>query len=76
MEMSDAYSVASRAAMSRRQPRRTFARLTCFDLACPNCGTLDCVSAQRPWWKSKTNFDPWRSRWRSVEPSLRPSGER
>jgi hypothetical protein len=64
MQTSDAYSVASRAASSRRQPRRTFARLTAFDVACPTCGTVDCVSAQRPWWKRKTNFDPWRSRWR------------
>lgn len=45
-------------------PRRTFARLTAFDLACPRCGTVDSVSCLRPWWKKKTNFDPWRSRWR------------
>ena len=45
-------------------PRRTFARLTAFDVACPQCGTVDSVSSVRPWWKRKTNFDPWRSRWR------------
>ena len=50
---------------SRRQgSRRTFARLTAFDVACPQCGTVDSVSCLRPWWKRKTNFDPHRSRWR------------
>ena len=44
--------------------RRTFARLTAFDVACPQCGTVDSVSCLRPWWKRKANFDPWRSRWR------------
>lgn len=44
--------------------RRTFARLTAFELSCPDCGAVDVVSFQRPWWKRKTNFDPWRSRWR------------
>jgi hypothetical protein len=43
--------------------RRTFARLTAFDVACPQCGTVDSVSSLRPWWKRKANFDPWRSRW-------------
>jgi hypothetical protein len=46
------------------QPRRTFARLTAFDVACPRCGTVDIVSCKRPWWRRKTNFDPHRSRWR------------
>ena len=44
--------------------RRTFARLTAFDLSCPSCGTVDSVSFSRPWWKRKANFDPFRSRWR------------
>ena len=47
-----------------RSPRRTFARLSAFDVACPQCGTVDSVSCLRPWWKRKTNFDPHRSRWR------------
>ena len=46
------------------QRRRTFARLTAFDVACPECGTVDCVKHGRPWWKRKTNFNPWLSRWR------------
>ena len=52
--------------LSRSQTvRRTFARLSAFDVACPNCGTVDSVSAVRPWWRRKAkNFDPWRSRWR------------
>jgi hypothetical protein len=51
--------------LSRSQgSRRTFARLTAFDVACPRCGTVDSVSCLRPWWKRKANFDPWRSRWR------------
>ena len=48
----------------RHGPRRTFARLTAFDVACPQCGTVDSVSCLRPWWKRQANFDPWRSRWR------------
>jgi len=48
----------------RRSTRRTFARLSAFDVSCPNCGTVDSVSAIRPWWKKKAkNFDAWRSRW-------------
>jgi hypothetical protein len=50
---------------SGSQPaRRTFARLTAFDVACPQCGTVDSVSRLRPWWKRKANFNPWTSRWR------------
>jgi hypothetical protein len=65
MQMSDAYSGGVLERSSRSQPaRRTFARLTAFDLACPVCGTVDSVSSLRPWWKRKANFDPWRSRWR------------
>ena len=60
MRMSDPFSAANPGFMHRR----TFARLTAFDVACPNCGTVDCVSSLRPWWKRKANFDPWRSRWR------------
>jgi hypothetical protein len=63
--MFDTTSSSNLAAFSRSHgPRRTFARLTAFDLACPQCGTVDSVSCLRPWWKRKTNFDPWRSRWR------------
>ena len=68
MQRFDAVSRGDRNTRSASSPlgvvRRTFARLTAFDLACPNCGTVDCVSAVRPWWRRKTNFDPWRSRWR------------
>jgi hypothetical protein len=65
MQMIDPSSRRAVAALSRSQPsRRTFARLTAFDVACPVCGTVDSVSALRPWWKRKANFDPWRSRWR------------
>jgi hypothetical protein len=65
MQRSDAFHVGDLGAMSRPQPaRRTFARLTAFDVACPNCGTVDCVQRGRLWWTRKTNFDPWRSRWR------------
>jgi hypothetical protein len=65
MQMSDAFSVRDVSGNSRPQPsRRTFARLSAFDVACPNCGTVDCVQQGRLWWKRKTNFDPWRSRWR------------
>jgi hypothetical protein len=44
--------------------RRTFARLTAFDVACPQCLSIDSVSCLLPWWKRKANFDPVRSRWR------------
>ena len=65
MQMSNASSTGYLTEQSRSQPgRRTFARLTAFDVACPQCGTVDSVSSLRPWWKRKTNFDPWRSRWR------------
>src|SRR4029450_1699526 len=49
---------------SRTIGRRTFARLSAFDLACPRCGSVDSVSSLRHWWTKKTNFDPPRSRWR------------
>jgi hypothetical protein len=47
-------------------PRRTFARVVGFDLACPNCGAVDAVrpSSGLPWWKGTKCFDSWRSRWR------------
>jgi hypothetical protein len=47
-------------------PSRTFARLVSFDVACPNCGTVDCVrsASGQPWWKGTRGFDLWRSRWR------------
>ena len=47
-------------------PARTFARLVGFDLACPNCGAVDCVRSASglPWWKGARRFDSWRSRWR------------
>lgn len=47
-------------------PSGTFARLFGFDLACPNCGTADCVRSRSglPWWKGTRQFDSWRSRWR------------
>ena len=47
-------------------PSRTFARVLGFDLACPNCGAVDCVrtSSGVPWWKGTRQFHPWRSRWR------------
>jgi hypothetical protein len=65
MQMLNAHSTGYLPESSRSQPiRRTFARLTAFDVACPQCGTVDSVSRLRPWWKRKTNFDPWRSRWR------------
>jgi hypothetical protein len=65
MQGIDGFSALEFQHKSGSQPaRRTFARLTAFDLACPNCGTVDSVSSLRPWWKRKTNFDPWRSRWR------------
>jgi hypothetical protein len=63
--MFEAISSGSFPGASRgHSPRRTFARLTAFDVACPQCGTVDSVSSLRPWWKRETNFDPWRSRWR------------
>ena len=63
--MFDATLRSNLPALSRRHgSRRTFARLTAFDVACPQCGTIDSVSRLRPWWKRKANFDPWRSRWR------------
>ena len=50
MQMSNASSTGHLTDQSRSQPgRRTFARLTAFDVACPNCGTVDCVSSLRPW---------------------------
>jgi hypothetical protein len=65
MQKSDAYHMSELLAGSRPQPaRRVFSRLTAFDVACPNCATVDSVSCSRPWWKRKVNFDPWRSRWR------------
>jgi hypothetical protein len=65
MQMSNAFSTGYLTEQSRSQPRRrTFARLTAFDVACPQCGTVDTVSSLQPWWKRKTNFDPHRSRWR------------
>jgi hypothetical protein len=47
-------------------PRRTFARVVGFDLACPNCGAVDAVRSASglPWWKGTKCFDWWRSRWR------------
>jgi hypothetical protein len=47
-------------------PRRTFARVWAFDIACPNCGVIDCVRTRvgRPWWKDTNHFHRWRSRWR------------
>ena len=47
-------------------PRRTFARVTAFDLACPNCGAVDCVrtASGLPWWKGTEHFNRVRSRWR------------
>lgn len=50
----------------RPLPRRTFARVVGFDVACPNCGTVDCVRSASglPWWKGTRQFDTWRSRWR------------
>jgi transposase-like protein len=64
MQMSDAFHVGDFRAASRTQPnRRVFSRLTAFDVACPNCGAVDSVTSAA-WWKRKTNFDPWRSRWR------------
>ena len=47
-------------------PRHTFARVTGFDLACPNCGAVDAVRSPSgmPWWKGTRAFDGWRSRWR------------
>jgi len=47
-------------------PRLTFARVLSFDLACPNCGTVDCVrsNSSLPWWKGTRQFNAWRSRWR------------
>ena len=63
--MFDATLSSNLPALSRRHgSRRTFARLTAFDVACPQCGTVDSVSRLQPWWKRKTNFDPHRSRWR------------
>jgi hypothetical protein len=65
MQMSDVLARRDLTEYSGTQPiRRTFARVAAFDVACPRCGTIDCVSSARPWWKRKTNFDPWRSRWR------------
>jgi hypothetical protein len=29
-------------------PRRTFARISAFDVACPQCGTVDSVGSLRP----------------------------
>jgi hypothetical protein len=41
-------------------PRRTFARVVSFDLACPICGTADCVrSGGLPWWKGTRQFNPF-----------------
>jgi hypothetical protein len=64
MQMSDATSTGYLTEHGREQGRRTFARVTGFDLSCPRCGVVDSVSSLRPWWKRKSNFDPWRSRWR------------
>jgi hypothetical protein len=44
-------------------PRAVFARPIAFDLACPNCGTVDSVGHGRPWWKRPDNFDRFMSRW-------------
>jgi hypothetical protein len=64
MQMSDANSTGHLPESSRSQPgHRFFARLRSFDLSCPRCNTVDSVSALRPWWKRKANFNPWRSRW-------------
>jgi hypothetical protein len=58
--------MSTREVPGRTAPRRTFARVTGFDLACPNCGTVDCVRSPsgQPWWKGTRHFDGWRSRWR------------
>ena len=66
MQMSTAISRSNTREPSLYRPttRRTFARLTAFDVACPQCGAVDSVSCLRPWWKRKANFDFWRSRWR------------
>ena len=64
MQMSDVLARRDFTECSGSQPtRRTFARISAFDVACPRCGTIDSVTSLRPWWKRKTNFDPWRSRW-------------
>jgi hypothetical protein len=63
--MFDATLTSNLPAFSRRHgSRRTFARVTSFDLACPVCCAIDSVSCLQPWWRRKANFDPWRSRWR------------
>ena len=41
--------------IGERSRRRTFARLTTFELACPECGTIDCVISARPWWRKRAN---------------------
>jgi len=46
------------------QRRRFFARLTSFDLQCPECGEVDVVRHTPPWWRRKKTFDGWRHRWR------------
>ena len=64
MQMLNSSSTGDLSESAHLVGRRVFARLSAFDLACPQCGTVDSVSSLRPWWKRKTNFDPWRSRWR------------